>query len=105
MLKEFFENPDIIDKELFKSQLADLQKKIKNKFSDFDLIKHSLLIKDYLILRNAISSQNLGVSKELELFKLFDGRHTDVIDDAQVNNVLKFVTEITATPNEEKGRV
>jgi hypothetical protein len=98
MDKELSKGFEIPETELFKSQLVNLEYQIKNRFPDFDLKKNNLLIKDYLILRNAISSKNLNVSEEIGMFELFDKRHVGVFDDDKTNIVLRFITEVTATP-------
>ena len=105
MVKEKYKDSSDIKGELFRLRLKNVKEQIGNKFSGFDLEKNSLLIKDYLILRDLIVSKTLLVSEELEANKVFDNKHSEVIDNSEVNKVLNFITEITAKPFVEKKRI
>ena len=98
MLERIFYNYDEVEKTSFEGSFNSIKQQISNKFPNFDVVKNELLIRHFLILRNSFVSSNLSVSEESEMNKVFDNEHSEVIDNSDVIDVLKFITERTAKP-------
>lgn len=98
MLENVYGNYDKSEKNIFEANLDSIKEQIKNKFPKFDTEKNELLVRHFLILRNSIASKNLSISEELEMNRVFDNEHSEVIDNDEVIDVLKFITERTAKP-------
>jgi uncharacterized protein Smg (DUF494 family) len=98
MLKDILGNYSDLDKKMFDTRLEDLKIQISNRFEGFDIEKNGSLIKEFLVLREAIVSKRYSTSEETEMIRVFDNQHTEVIDDEQVGKVLRFITEKTKTP-------
>jgi len=98
VLQEIYAKYSEDDKEMFNHELEFIKGMIANKFPNFDLDKNNLLIKDFLILRKTIVSKTLTQSEENKMINVFDNAHDEEIDNDEVNNVIRFITNKTATP-------